>query len=128
MDRLTIKSEILDGRYGLKCLCSDTVPEYKGSCRDCCEINADCEFCGICEAIDRLAAYEDTGLTPEEVTSMKAEYSDTFQAHLRQLCDIKDKRIAELEAENAELHKLIDATQKILWSGWDEDEDNAAPD
>lgn len=39
---------------------------------------------------------------------MKAEYSDTFQARLNELLDIKDKRIAELEAENARLRKTID--------------------
>lgn len=59
-------------------------------------------------AADKLAAYEDTGLTPEEVATMKAEYSDTFQAHLNQMCDIKDKRIAELEAKNADLIEQID--------------------
>lgn len=46
----------------------------------------------------RLAEYEDTGLTPEEVATMKAEYSDTFQAHLNELLKIKDKQIAVLQA------------------------------
>lgn len=31
-----------------------------------------CEKCPICEAIDRLAAYEDTGLTPEEIIGLCA--------------------------------------------------------
>ena len=39
---------------------------------------------------------------------MKAEYSDTFQAHLNELLGIKDKRIAELESDNARLRKTMD--------------------
>lgn len=50
------------------------------------------------EIARKLYAYEDTGLTPEEVATMKAEYSDTFQAHLNQLLDIKDKQIAVLQS------------------------------
>lgn len=74
MDRLTVNSDILDGRYELKCLVgNDLVPEYKGNCRNYCEENADCEFCGIREAFDRLAAYEDTGLMPEEITELIAD-------------------------------------------------------
>lgn len=66
------------------------------------------------DVADKLAAYEDTGLTPEEITAMKAEYSDTFQSHLNQMCDIKDKRITELEAENARLKRLIGDIERIL--------------
>lgn len=47
--------------------------------------------------VSRLAEYEDTGLTPEEITAMKAEYSDTFQAHLNELLEIKNKQIAVLQ-------------------------------
>ncbi|MDE7195045.1 MAG: hypothetical protein K2O14_13940, partial [Oscillospiraceae bacterium] len=39
--------------------------------------------------IDKLAAYEDTGLTPEEITAMKAD--------------------------NERLHKLVDTVQTLLW-------------
>lgn len=66
------------------------------------------------DAICKLAAYEDTGLTPEEIAAMKAEYSDTFQAHLNELLDIKDKRIAELEAENKRLHALVDNIECVM--------------
>jgi len=88
MDRLTVNSDILDGHYKLKCLCSSIVPEYERICRDYCEINADCEFCGIREAFDRLAAYEDTGLSPKEITV--------------------------LIADNQRLHALVDAVEEIL--------------
>lgn len=52
----------------------------------------------LSEVLNRLAAYEDTGLTPEEISAMKSEYSETYQAHLNQLLDIKDRRIEALEA------------------------------
>lgn len=54
-----------------------------------------------------LQSYEDTGLTPNEINAMKAEYSDTFQSHLNQMLDIKDKRIAELETENKRLKSIM---------------------
>lgn len=89
MDRLTVNSDILDGRYELKCLVSnDLVPEYKGNCRDYCEGNADCEFCGIREAFDRLAAYEDTGLSPKEIKLLqeyKVEMGETLNVVLAKL-------------------------------------------
>ncbi|MEZ3438631.1 MAG: hypothetical protein K1W18_07105 [Oscillospiraceae bacterium] len=55
--------------------------------------------CFECTAIiERLCEYEDTGLSPAEVITMKAEYSDTFQTHLNELLEIKDKQIAVLQA------------------------------
>lgn len=63
--------------------------------------------CIVPKIYHRLAKYEDTGLNPEEITTMKAEYSDTFQAHLNELLDIKDRRIAELESENKRLIEII---------------------
>lgn len=43
-------------------------------CEDVCKNQGDkgCEGCPIREAIDRLAAYEDTGLTPEEIITLKS--------------------------------------------------------
>lgn len=42
-------------------------------CREVCQIQGDkgCKDCPIAAAFDRLAAYEDTGLTPEEVQQMR---------------------------------------------------------
>lgn len=64
-------------------------------------------------ALNKLAAYEDTGLSPEEIAAMKAEFSDTFQAHLQQLCDIKDKHISELQAVCKGLMDTIIEYQKF---------------
>lgn len=112
MDRLTVKSADFGEHYALKAMCSfddkDNIKD-EDSCMACCNTaNGVCSRCDVQKAFDRLAAYEDTAFTPEEITTMKSEYSDTYQAHLNQLCDIKDKRIAELEAENKRLHDLVD--------------------
>lgn len=42
-------------------------------CRQVCEEQGEngCKTCPIAKAFDRLAAYEDTGLTPEEVQKMR---------------------------------------------------------
>ena len=42
-------------------------------CREVCERQGDegCKTCPIAKAFDRLAAYEDTGLAPEEVQQMR---------------------------------------------------------
>ncbi len=77
MERLTIKSEIVIGHYNLKCMCTvctnGTVDNEDG-CMEYCELrDGDCEGCEIQEAFDRLAAYEDTGLIPEEVEVLKAD-------------------------------------------------------
>lgn len=74
MDRMTIKSNIIDG-FTLKCLCSfrdDGSIEDEDHCRDYCQYGCceDCDVCGIQKAFDLLAAYEDTGLTPEEIKNM----------------------------------------------------------
>ncbi len=101
MDRLTVNSVSHDERYTLKCMCKLSnfgLPEWEYNCRDYCDLNADdCEYCGIREAFDRLAAYEDTGLTPEEITT--------------------------LIADNENLHRLVDAAQKILWSSDTEEQE-----
>lgn len=98
MDRLTERDEY--GNADIIAL-SDVMPELYAELSFS-ETNA------LTDTLNRLAAYEDTGFTPADVVAMKTEYSDTFQAHLNELLDIKDKRIAELEAENARLHKLVD--------------------
>ena len=43
-------------------------------CREVCErqVDAGCKTCPIAKAFDRLAAYEDTGLEPEEIIELKA--------------------------------------------------------
>lgn len=58
------------------------------------------------DAAKRLAAYEDTELTPAEVVTMKAEYSNTFQTHLNELLKIKDKQIAVLQALCEEMENI----------------------
>lgn len=86
MDRMT---EIVDGRQ-CTFVSDDKCVEYRYG-----------------DDINKLAAYEGTGLSPDEVMAMKAEYSDTFQAHLNQQCDIKDRKISVLIVENQRLKREL---------------------
>lgn len=47
-------------------------PVSKGACKGV-RCNCDCDACSIYKIISRLAAYEDTGMTPEEITTMAAK-------------------------------------------------------
>lgn len=103
MDRLTVKVFSNDKDYVLKCMCGfarNGEVDDVDSCEDVCSLREGgenkCDGCGLQEAFNRLAAYEDTGLTPEEITAMKAD--------------------------NERLHKLVDTVQTLLWSDTEEKE------
>lgn len=68
MNRLTCKSEIT----GLPMVRALAESCGEDSCADACAEYGEknCTGCPIEEAITRLAAYEDTGLTPEEVAEL----------------------------------------------------------
>lgn len=97
MDRLTIKSTTDDG-WTLKCMCSfDCNGEIDGEdgYEEYCSLRLEdydgevcCRSCGIQAAFSKLAAYEDTGLTPEE--------------------------IKVLREDNKKLHKLLDEIEKTV--------------
>ncbi len=48
----------------------DLVETDGKTCEEICHERSDCEGCPIQEAIDKLGAYENTGLSPEEVTAL----------------------------------------------------------
>lgn len=78
MERLTISSILTDG-YALKEMCTfelgSAVQDKEMLCYEQCSQNKgwDCEDCAVKKAIDRLAAYEDTGYTPEEIEALKTD-------------------------------------------------------
>lgn len=66
MERLTISA---NGR-----LCADLIARDGDPCEYICQERADddgCDGCPIMAAFERLSAYEDTGMTPEEIIQMK---------------------------------------------------------
>ncbi|MBD5112111.1 MAG: hypothetical protein HDT42_06180 [Ruminococcaceae bacterium] len=73
MDRLTVKVFQNDKDFVLKCMCGfarDGKVDDVNSCEEICSIReGECEGCGFQEAFNRLAAYEDTGLTPDRIIS-----------------------------------------------------------
>ena len=74
MERLTIESNVFEG-HTLKCLCGSDKDGCELYCCEYCNENCnnDCYNCEIQQAFDRLAAYEDTGLTSEEIEALKAD-------------------------------------------------------
>ena len=81
MNRLTTTSKFYAksgiDQYTLKHSCgvtSETVCS-KTVCKERCIKNSGCDCCDneVHQAIDRLAEYENTGLTPEEVNALKAD-------------------------------------------------------
>jgi len=89
---LTIKSEIIDGHYTLICMSvlgMGRAPDGD-ACYEYCSGDGSCEKCGIQQAFDRLAAYEDTGLMPEEITALIAD-----NKRLHELVDIIEGTINE---------------------------------
>ncbi len=99
MERLTIKSEVVNGHYILKCMCNigrDGVVDDESGCTEYFELcDNDCESCKTQEAFDRLAAYEDTGLTPEEVEAVKADND-----RLHRLIDELENSLRKVKNEN----------------------------
>lgn len=97
VDRLTVKSKILNGHYSLQCTCSfgsDGVPNNEEACYEYCEHLGgceECEQCGIQQAFDKLAAYEDSGLSPKEIKALQAD-----NARLHELVDIIERTIKAL--------------------------------
>lgn len=73
MDRLTYS-----GVYGV-----DVVGTEGRTCLDICASFKrefeDCDDCPIYAVMERLASYEDTGLTPKEIEGLKAGMNDTLE-------------------------------------------------
>ena len=91
--------------------------EIECDCEDYCNMQANCANCEIQNAYNRLAAYEDTGLTPAEVVILKAKMEDSYTEHLDMLCDTKDNQASVLFIENQRLKKLIKEIEDILRKG-----------
>jgi len=93
MDRLTIKSELIDGHNTLICMrfCGGREPDDGFACYEYCGEDGSCEKCGIQQAFDRLAAYEDTGLSPEEIIALIAD-----NKRLHELVDIIEGMVEAL--------------------------------
>lgn len=79
MDRLTGRDK--GNAYILKCFEGDGCEDMDTTRCDCCEHDF-----AIC---DRLAAYEDTGLTPEEVNRLRAQLAESQARERAAVEDIK---------------------------------------
>ena len=72
-------------------------------CREICERQEDegCKSCPIAKAFDRLAAYENTGLDPEEISQLKTAVSD-IKADVEELFE-KQKFLKFLESKGVDI-------------------------
>ena len=75
MERLTIE---YDGMFAPKKLCTvdrlggaDDCDSCEEHCNDC---NGECHSCAVQECFTKLAEYESTGLTPEEIQTLKTRF------------------------------------------------------
>ena len=67
-------------------------------CREVCERHGDngCKTCPISKAFDRLAAYEDTGLEPEEVAKIREDVENGYMKSTARRYGISVARLREL--------------------------------
>ncbi|MCI7636589.1 MAG: hypothetical protein MSS53_03045 [Oscillibacter sp.] len=97
MERLTEKHYLAEDHYM--------------KCSEDCNVDMDCVDCpAFDKLIERLAAYEDTGLTPEEIKApftedtminLAAQALGVEPSRLRELAEAdKDGRVVVLEREN----------------------------
>lgn len=115
MDRLTIKSSMDDG-WTLKCMCSfdrDGEIDDEDGCEEYCSLRLEdyegevcCHGCGIQEAFSKLAAYEDIGLTPEEIKALQAD-NERLHKLLEEIEEtVLQKSLIHMKGKKHELQKF----------------------
>lgn len=101
-------------------LCTDHYMECSGTCN----VDMDCIDCpSFDRLVERLAAYEDTGLEPEEVTALQKDWSDLCAVigecggidRLRELADVdRDGRLVVLPCKVGQrVFSLMDTDKHI---------------
>lgn len=99
MDRLTIKNGI-DGNYVHRNMCFYGVDGHIDDCDGCMEycegMEGECGGCAIQECFNRLAEYEDTGLTPEQILEMDGMYKELSREVMayRKIGTVEECRVA----------------------------------
>lgn len=105
MERLTIK---YDDNYVPKKICTvnsfgevDDCDGCENYCSEYCDTAENCIGCAIQECFDRLAEYENTELTPEQIKDMDEEYSRMA------------KELSELKMQLKQNNGMIPVSQKL---------------
>ena len=92
--------------------------DYFMACSENCAESVDCTACPSFDSlVDRLGAYEDTGLTPEEINDLtsvreispEAEYA--INKHADSIIDRLDKLLAQTDGDDR-LHELAKADKE----------------
>lgn len=73
-------------------------------CREVCKRQGDdgCKTCPIAKAFDRLAAYEDTGLEPEEIAKIREDVENGYMKSTARRYGISVDRLRELAQADRE--------------------------
>lgn len=99
--RLTVESAVTAG-YVLRDMCTygrDREPTDELGCQEYCDLCLhDCDMCHIQKAFDRLAEYENTGLSPEEIIELKNR-SDIY-LHVEGIKPINESQLLQMVKEN----------------------------
>ena len=109
MERLTTRSGFTNEVYltGKADVCwADRPIEERAFCVGCHRHKGmDRTNCGALMLVDRLAAYEDTGLEPEEIDEVFDEYNDVLKAIIkdgeRMITNDRLRELAEADREDA---------------------------
>jgi len=70
----------------------DTEKNYTSICYGCEEIRKCVNKCGFCKALDKLAAYEDTGLEPEELKQLKLSDENKEESSIKYYIEMRKYR------------------------------------
>lgn len=88
-------------------------------CREVCERQGDdgCKTCPIAKAFDRLAAYEDTGLEPEEIARIREDVENGYLKSTARRYGISVDRLRELAEADREGRCVVLPIKVPGW-GW----------
>ena len=88
-------------------------------CSEVCEINANingCKNCPIAKAFDRLAAYENTGLEPEEIENIKQDVEAGFLKQDARRYGIQVDRLLELSEADRDGRCVVLPPDDYAWT------------
>ncbi|MGN0589832.1 MAG: hypothetical protein ACI4KO_09865 [Ruminiclostridium sp.] len=99
-ERLTVESTTTG--YTLRDMCTygrDGEPTDEFGCEEICDLCLhNCDNCPIQKAFDRLAEYENTGLSPEEIMELKKR--SNIHLHVEGIKPINEPQLLKMVKEN----------------------------
>ena len=90
-------------------------------CWEVCKRQGDdgCKICPIAKAFDRLAAYEDTGLEPEEIAKIREDVENGYMKSTARRYGISVDRLRELAQADREGRCVVLPAKTVFELTWD---------